>query len=109
MLLKDISNAMVGIKKNLYGKGPTKAKTFINDNIVFCVLEGGLTQNELTLLDAGEEDLVRRYRLRFQEVISEQATGAVEELTGRKVVGYHSQIVFDPDRAFEIFVLDAEL
>jgi uncharacterized protein YbcI len=52
--------------------------------------------------------MVRSYRLRFQEVVSEQATGAVEELTGRKVVGYHSQIVFDPDRAFEIFVLDGE-
>jgi uncharacterized protein YbcI len=107
-LLKQISNAMVGIKKNLYGKGPVKAKTFINDNIVFVVLEGGLTQNELTLLDAGEAHMVRSYRLRFQEVVSEQATGAVEELTGRKVLGYHSQIVFDPDRAFEIFVLDGE-
>jgi uncharacterized protein YbcI len=107
-LLKQISNAMVGIKKNLYGKGPTKAKTFINDNFVFVVLEGGLTQNELTLLDAGESDMVRSYRLRFQEVVSEQAMGAVQELTGRKVIGYHSQIVFDPDRAFEIFVLDGE-
>jgi uncharacterized protein YbcI len=107
-LLKQISNAMVGIKKNLYGKGPTKAKTFINDTFVFVVLEGGLTQNELTLLDAGESDMVRSYRLRFQEVVSEQATGAIEELTGRKVIGYHSQIVFDPDRAFEIFVLDGE-
>jgi uncharacterized protein YbcI len=107
-LLKQISNAMVGIKKNLYGKGPTKAKTFINDTFVFVVLEGGLTRNELTLLDAGEAQMVRSYRLRFQEVVSEQATGAVEELTGRKVIGYHSQIVFDPDRAFEIFVLDGE-
>jgi uncharacterized protein YbcI len=107
-LLKQISNAMVGIKKSLYGKGPVKAKTFINDNFVFVVLEGGLTQNEITLLDAGEAQMVRSYRLRFQEVVSEQATGAVEELTGRKVVGYHSQIVFDPDRAFEIFVLDGE-
>ncbi len=101
-LLKQISNAMVGIKKNLYGKGPTKAKTFINDNFVFVVLEGGLTQNEITLLEAGEQDLVRSYRLRFQEVVSEQATGAVEELTGRKVIGYHSQIVFEPEFAFEI-------
>jgi uncharacterized protein YbcI len=107
-MLKQISNAMVGLKKNLYGKGPVKAKTFVNDNFVFVVLEGGLTQNEMTLLDAGESDMVRSYRLRFQEVVSEQATGAIEELTGRKVLGYHSQIVFDPDRAFEIFVLDGE-
>jgi uncharacterized protein YbcI len=105
-LRKDISNAMVGIKKNLYGKGPVKAKTFINDNIVFCVLEGGLTRNEETLLKAGEEDLVRTYRLRFQEAVAIEATTAIEDLTGRKVLGYHSQIVFNPDRAFEIFVLD---
>src|SRR4051795_11906440 len=68
---KDISNAMVGMKKQLYGKGPVKAKTFLNDNIVFCVLEGGLTKNEDTLVAAGEERLVRDYRLRFQEAVSE--------------------------------------
>jgi uncharacterized protein YbcI len=107
-LRKDISNAMVGLKKQLYGKGPTKARTFINDNIVLCVLEGGLTRNEETLLAAGEADLVRRYRLRFQEAVTQTSTQAIEELTGCKVLTYHSQIVFDPDTAFEIFVLDRE-
>ena len=101
-----ISNALVGVKKNLYGKGPVKAKTYINDNYVFAVLEGGLTRNEETLLEAGEQRLVRDYRLRFQEAVSETITTAVEEVTGRHVLAYHSQIVFDPDRAFEIFVLD---
>ncbi|MEA2467167.1 MAG: hypothetical protein QOJ57_1293 [Thermoleophilaceae bacterium] len=105
---KDISNAMVGLKKQLYGKGPVKAKTFINDNIVFVVLEGGLTRNEETLLAAGEENLVRQYRLRFQEVVKETAHETIERLTGRTVLTYHSQIVFDPDRTFEIFVLDRE-
>jgi uncharacterized protein YbcI len=107
-LRKDISNAMVGMKKQLYGKGPVKAKTFINDNIVFCVLEGGLTKNEETLVAAGEERLVRQYRLRFQEVVAETNHQVIERLTGCKVLTYHSQIVFDPDRAFEIFVLDRE-
>jgi uncharacterized protein YbcI len=103
-----ISNALVGVKKQLYGKGPVKAKTYINDNYVFSVLEGGLTRNEETLLAAGKQDLVRQYRLTFQEVVGPSATGAVEELTGRKVIGYHSQVVFDPMRAFEIFVLEPE-
>jgi uncharacterized protein YbcI len=49
---------------------------------------------------------VRQYRLRFQEVVQNSTTEAVARLTGRNVVGYHSQIVFDPDRTFEIFVLD---
>jgi uncharacterized protein YbcI len=101
-----ISNALVGVKKQLYGKGPVKAKTYINDNYVFSVLEGGLTRNEETLLAAGEARLVREYRLRFQESVSETITTAIEDVTRRKVLAYHSQIVFEPDRAFEIFVLD---
>jgi uncharacterized protein YbcI len=101
-----ISNALVGVKKQLYGKGPVKAKTYINDNYVFSVLEGGLTRNEETLLAAGEHRLVREYRLRFQESVSETICTAIEDVTKRKVLAYHSQIVFDPDRAFEIFVLD---
>jgi uncharacterized protein YbcI len=101
-----ISNALVGIKKQLYGKGPVKAKTYINDSYVFAVLEGGLTRNEETLLAAGEQDLVRAYRLRFQEAVAQTITTAIEEVTNRKVLAYHSQIVFEPDRAFEIFVLD---
>ena len=106
-LRADISNAMVGLKKEFYGKGPTKAKTYINDNYVFCVLQGGLTRNEETLLAAGEETLVREYRLRFQEAMAAPTTEAIERLTGRKVIGYHSQVVFDPEHGFEIFVLDA--
>jgi uncharacterized protein YbcI len=105
-LRADISNAMVGLKKEFYGKGPTKAKTYINDNYVFCVLQGGLTRNEETLLAAGEEMLVRQFRLRFQEAMADATTEAVERLTGRKVIGYHSQIVFNPEFGFEIFVLD---
>src|SRR4051795_9297240 len=101
-----ISNALVRVKKDLYGKGPVKAKTYINDNYVFTVLEGGLTRNEETLLEAGEHRLVRDYRLRFQEAVSKRFTSAVEEATGRKVLSYHSQIVFHPDRSFEIFTLD---
>jgi len=102
-----ISNALVTVKKQLYGKGPVKAKTYINDNYVFAVLEGGLTRNEETMIEAGQHRLVRDYRLRFQEAVSDTITKAVEEVTARKVLAYHSQIVFEPDRAFEIFVLDA--
>jgi uncharacterized protein YbcI len=102
----EISNAMVGLKKDFYGKGPTKAKTFLNDNYVFCVMEGGLTRNESTLIERGHEDLVRNYRLRFQEAMEDPTVEAVQRITGRKVIGYHSQIVFNPERAFEIFVLD---
>jgi uncharacterized protein YbcI len=101
-----ISNAVVGLKKRYYGKGPTRAQTYINDNYVFAVMEGGLTRNEETLLEAGEEDLVRNFRLAFQEAMAKTMIEAIEQVTGRRVIGYHSQIVFRPERAFEIFVLD---
>ena len=101
-----IANAMVGLKKRYYGRGPEAAKAYIEDDYIFVVLEGGLTRNEETLLAAGKADLVRQYRLTFQDVVGPTATGAIEELTGRKVIGYHSQVVFEPFRAFEIFVLE---
>jgi uncharacterized protein YbcI len=100
-----ISNALVGLKKEFYGKGPTAAKTYFNDDWVFTVLEGGLTRNEETLLAAGEEPLVREVRLRFQEAMTATICGAVEELTGRRVATYHSQIMFDPVRTVEMFLL----
>ena len=108
-LLAEISNAMVGLKKEFYGKGPTKAKTYINDNYVFTVLEGGLGRDEETLVAAGQADEVRRQRLVFQEAMTKPTTEAVEQLTGRRVLGYHSQIVFDPAVTVEFFVLDEPL
>jgi uncharacterized protein YbcI len=101
----DLARAMVGLKKECYGRGPTAAKAWILDNYVFVALEGGLTRNEETLLADGKHDLVRRYRLSFQETMSETTMGAVAHITGRDVLTYHSQIVFDPTRSFEIFVL----
>jgi uncharacterized protein YbcI len=103
-----LANAMVGMKKQYYGRGPTAAKAWILDDYVFVAMEGGLTRNEETLLADGKEDLVRSYRLSFQETMSETTMGAVEEITGRKVLTYHSQIVFGPTRAFEIFLLEPE-
>jgi uncharacterized protein YbcI len=100
-----LANAMVGMKKRYYGRGPDAAKAWILDDYVFVAMEGGLTRNEETLLADGKEDLVRSYRLSFQETMSETTIGAVEELVGRRVLTYHSQIVFGPTRAFEIFVL----
>ena len=100
-----LANAMVAMKKEFYGRGPTAAKAWVLDDYVFVVLEGGLTRNEETLLADGKEDLVRRYRLSFQETMRTEMTEAVTEITGREVLDYQSQIVFDPPRAFELFVL----
>src|SRR3954453_3006587 len=104
-----VANAMVALKKEYYGRGPDAAKAYVEDDSIFVVLEGGLTRNEETLPADGKEEVVRRYRLEFQASVSKTPPGAIEELTGRNVIGYHSQIVFDPPRAFEIFVLGPQL
>jgi uncharacterized protein YbcI len=94
--------------KQFYGRGPTAAKAWILDDYVVVALEGGLTRNEETLLADGKEALVRQYRLSFQETMGDVLMSSVAEITGRRVLTYHSQIVFDPTRTFEIFVLEPQ-
>jgi uncharacterized protein YbcI len=105
-LLAAISNSIVQIFSEYYGRGPTKAKTYINDNFVFTVTEDILTTVEQTLVERGKESLVREVRLTFQEAVAPRFKEAVEKATGRAVVTYHSQVVFDPPMGFEVFVLD---
>jgi uncharacterized protein YbcI len=103
-----LANAMAGLKKKHYGRGPTAAKAFLEDDYAFVVLEGGLLRHEETMLERGMDDAVRSHRLKFQEVVAATACSAAEELLGRKVIGYHSQITFRPTRVFELFVLEPE-
>jgi uncharacterized protein YbcI len=98
-------NAMVAMKKRFYGRGPVAGKAWLLDDYAFVALEGGLTRNEETLLADGKEHLIRTYRLSFQETMSDATVGAVEKITGRRVLSYHSQIVFEPSRSYEIFLL----
>jgi uncharacterized protein YbcI len=102
-----LANAMVGMKKQFYGRGPTAAKAWILDEYAIVVMEGGLTRSEETLLADGKADEVRTYRLSFQQTMEKTTTAAVAELLGRRVLAYHSQIVFDPVRTFEMFVLES--
>lgn len=103
-----LANAMVGLKKRFYGRGPTAAKAWVLDDYVFVALDGGLTRSEETLIADGKQDVVRDYRLSFQETMRATTCETVEELTGRRVLSYHSQIVFEPTRSFEIFVMEPE-
>jgi uncharacterized protein YbcI len=102
-----VSHTVVRTMKDLYGRGPTHAKTYLCDEYVFCVMSGGMTRDEETMIRGGEQDAVRDYRLRFQSVIAPELIRRVEDVLERKVVSYHSQVLFDPDRLIEIFVLDA--
>jgi uncharacterized protein YbcI len=103
--LAAVSNAIVGIFSECYGRGPTRAKTYAFDEHMLCVLEDLLTPVERTLVDNGQEALVRSVRLRFQETVQDRLKDAVQEITGRPVIAYHSQVTFNPDVGFEVFVL----
>jgi uncharacterized protein YbcI len=101
-----ISHVVVRTMKDLYGRGPTHAKTYLCDEYVFCVMSGGMTRDEETMIRGGEKEAVRDYRLRFQAVIAPELVRRVEDVLERRVVSYHSQVLFDPDRLVEIFILD---
>jgi uncharacterized protein YbcI len=104
--LAAITRALVQIKSQHYGKGATEAKAYQCDDFLFCVLKGGMTTAERNLLEHGDAELVRHVRLRFQHNNSAAFKDAVERITGRRVLTYESQVLFEPDYTIEIFVLD---
>ena len=108
-LLSRLSNEMVRAQKQFFGKGPTQAKSYLLDDLLIIVMRGGLTTAEKTMLEFGQPDLVRQFRQLFENEMTERLTGMVEELTGRKVLTYQSQVMFDPDVVVEMFVFDADV
>jgi len=102
----EISNGIVKLFSEYYGRGPVKAKTFLMDNYSVTVLEDTLTTAESTLVKAGREEMVRGFRLTFQSEMAGRFKGIVELATKRRVLTYQSQLTFDPDHCFEFFVLD---
>src|SRR5215218_10638199 len=101
-----ISTGLVQLHSRYYGKGPTKAKTHMVNDTVICILRGGFTTVERTLIDQGNVDAVYNMRRSFQTVMEEQFTAIVQEATGRRVIAYMSQIHQNPDLAVEIFMLE---
>jgi uncharacterized protein YbcI len=105
--LAEVTNAIVRLFSDYYGRGPTRAKSYLlDDQYLVTVLRDTLTTVERTLADTGQADLVRRVRLTFQGAMADSFKGEVEARLGRKVVAYHSQILVDPDIGFEFFVLE---
>ena len=108
-LLADISQALVLLYKECYGKGPTKAKTYISDDLVVCVLEGGFLKGERTLRDAGHEAAVSDQREAIQGIMRQRFIDTIEELTGREVKSYISGIDLHTETNADVFVLTPEL
>jgi uncharacterized protein YbcI len=100
-----ISEGLVALLKEFYGVGPTQAKTYYYDDLVVCLLRGGFTRVERTLLEGGRTAAVIQQRMEFQEVMRERFTAVIENATGREVVGFMSGNQQDPDMICEVFVL----
>ena len=105
-VLASISTGLVRLHSRYYGKGPTKAKTYLVNDTVVCILRGGFTTVERTLIDEGNVEAVYQIRRSFQQAMESQFTAVVEGAVRRKVIAYMSQIHQDPDLAVEIFVLE---
>ena len=105
-LLAQLSSAIVQAQKEYWGKGPTRAKSYLLDDFLLIVMRGGFLPVERTMLEAGKEDIVRQYRQDFENEMSSRLIAKMEELTGRSIVTYQSQILFDPNIVIEIFFFD---
>jgi uncharacterized protein YbcI len=88
------------------GRGPTRARTTIADDLIVCVLADTLTKSELKLVQAGEQRIVLEQRSTMQKIMREDAVAAVESLSGRTVTAFMSNNHIDPDVAVETFVLE---
>jgi uncharacterized protein YbcI len=104
-LAASVSNGMVGLLHRYTGRGPTKARTTISENLVVCVLGATLTHGEQILVDEGNDKIVLRGRRAFQAAMEDDAVSLVEDLLDRDVLAFMSNNHIDPDLAVEIFIL----
>lgn len=104
-VLTAVSEGMVALLKEYYGLGPTQAKTYYQDDLVVCLLRGGFTRVEQTLLAGGRGHAVIQQRMEFQEVMRERFVAVIEHATGRRVVGFMSGNQQAPEMICEVFVL----
>ena len=104
-MLTAISDGMVGLLKEFYGRGPTRTKTYFVDDLVVCLLRGGFSRVEQTLLEGGRGSSVIQQRMEFQELMRERFTAVIEQATGRQVIGFMSGNQQHPDMMCEVFIL----
>jgi uncharacterized protein YbcI len=104
-VLTAISDGMVALLKEFYGHGPTRTKSYYVDDIVMCVLRGGFSRVEQTLLDGGRGTAVIQQRMEFQELMRRRFEEVIEDATGRSVIGFMSGNQQHPDMMCEVFIL----
>lgn len=104
-VLTAISDGMVALLKEFYGRGPTRAKSYYEDDLVVCVLRGGFSRVEQTLLAGGRGQAVIQQRMEFQEVMRQRFAKVIEDATGKRVIGFMSGNQQHPDMMCEVFIL----
>jgi uncharacterized protein YbcI len=103
----EISNAMVGLYKEAFGRGPTKARAqFAGADTLVVILEASLTVAERNLVAMGEHQRLREARLFFTYALEDQFRRIVEEALGRRTVAFVSGIDTSRDVAIEVFTLE---
>jgi uncharacterized protein YbcI len=107
-ILASISRAVVRIVHQYTGRGPTKARTSVRDNVVVVMLQETLLKAERSLIRDGKGGEVLELRRAFQQTMRRDLTAAVEMLTERKVIAFMSDSQFEPDYSVELFVLASE-
>jgi uncharacterized protein YbcI len=108
-LLAEITNRIVALMREHYGRGPIKAKTYVLDNLIVCVLSDGFTAIERTMMEGGEPNRVLDMRRDFQRMMKERYSEMIEQLTGRKVLAFLSQAHIEPDLTIEMFLMDGSV
>jgi uncharacterized protein YbcI len=107
LMMVELSNAMVQLYKELFGRGPTKARTsYAGPDLLVSTLENSLTRIERHMINAGEHERVRDLRMHFQHMSEDQFVVKVEEITGRKVRAFVSGIDTKHDVSTELFYLE---
>jgi uncharacterized protein YbcI len=104
-VLTAISDGLVALLKEFYGRGPTRAKSYYEDDLVVCLLRGGFTRVEQTLLEGGRGPAVIQQRMEFQDLMRGRFEQVVQEATGRRVIGFMSGNQQHPDIMCEVFIL----
>ncbi len=100
-----ISDGLVALLKEYYGRGPSHTKSYYQDDLVVCILRGGFSRVEQTLLDGGRGSAVIGQRMEFQEVMRERFEEVIRTATGRPVIGFMSGNQQHPDMMCEVFIL----
>jgi uncharacterized protein YbcI len=104
-LRQELSNAMVGLFKQFFGRGPTDCRTYLEPDLVIVVLGGGYTAAEQTLFEAGKWHEVRQARTAWQDSMEVRFIETIERLTHRTVKAFLSANRQDADLTVELFVL----